>query len=82
MKKLLLAAVAVFAIGFALAEPVHDWHEIEAVHVRIKEAIQEVQDIRVKNHYDMAGHGAKAEDFLKEAEKELALAVEAAKKAK
>jgi hypothetical protein len=30
----------------------------------------------------MAGHGAKAEDLLKQAEKELALAVEAARRAK
>jgi hypothetical protein len=82
MKKILLAAVAVFAVGFALAEPVHDWHEIEAVHVHVQEAIHEIQDVRVKNHFDMAGHGAKAEDLLKQAEKELALAVEAARRAK
>jgi hypothetical protein len=83
MQKVLLAATAVLgvAVGFALAEPVHDWHDIEAVRVQVHDAIQEVQDIRVKNHMDMAGHGAKAETLLKDAEKELALGIEAAKRA-
>jgi hypothetical protein len=84
MQKLLLAGTAVLgvAVGFALAEPVHDWHDIEAVRVHVHQAIQEVQDVRVKNNFDMAGHGVKAEDFLKQAEKELQLGIEAAKRAK
>jgi hypothetical protein len=36
---------------------------------------------RAANHYDMAGHGAKAEQFLHQAEHELHEAVEAAKAA-
>jgi hypothetical protein len=34
---------------------------------------------RAANHYDMQGHGVKAEQLLREAEKELHEAVEAAK---
>jgi hypothetical protein len=84
MNKALLAATAVLgvAVGVALAERVHDWHDIEAVRVHVHEAIHEVQEVRVDNHYDMAGHGVKAEDLLKQAERELSLGIEAAKRAK
>jgi hypothetical protein len=34
---------------------------------------------RAANHYDMAGHGAKAEELLHQAERELHEAIEAAK---
>ena len=34
---------------------------------------------RAANHYDMAGHGKKAEDLMRSAERELRLAVDAAK---
>jgi hypothetical protein len=81
MQKMLLAGTAVLgvAVGFALAEPVHDWHDIEAVRVHIQQAIHEVQEIRMKNHMDMAGHGVKAENLLKDADHELSLGIEAAK---
>lgn len=83
MNKALLAVTAVVgvAVGFAVAAPVHDWHDIEAVRMHVHEAIHEVQEIRVTNHMDMAGHGVKAEDFLKQAERELSLGIEAAKRA-
>ncbi|MGA2214417.1 MAG: hypothetical protein ABSH31_14170 [Bryobacteraceae bacterium] len=84
MKKSLLAATAVisFVVGFAIAAPVHDWHDIEAVRLHVHEAIHEVQEVRVDNHYDMAGHGVKAENLLKDAERELQLGIEAAKRAR
>jgi hypothetical protein len=83
MNKALLAVTAVLgmAVGFALAAPVHDWHDIDAVRIHVHEAVHEVQEIRVTNHMDMAGHGVKAEDFLKQAEHELELGIEAAKRA-
>jgi hypothetical protein len=34
---------------------------------------------RAANHYDMMGHGAKAEQHLHDAERELGLAVDASK---
>jgi hypothetical protein len=34
---------------------------------------------RAANHYDMQGHGAKAEDHLHAAERELGLAIDASK---
>jgi hypothetical protein len=34
---------------------------------------------RAANHYDMLGHGAKAEQLLRDTEKELGLAIDAAK---
>jgi hypothetical protein len=79
MKKLLIAASALtlFA-GLALAE-VHDWRDLERVHKHIVESIREMERARAANHYDMQGHGAKAELLLRDAEKELHEAVEAAK---
>ncbi len=66
-----------FAAGIAVAERVHDWHDLDAVHNHVKEAIHELENARAANHYDMAGHGAKAEEHLRAAERELHEAVEA-----
>jgi hypothetical protein len=84
MNKALLAVTAVVgvAVGFAIAAPVHDWHDIDGVRIHVHEAIHEIQQVRVDNHFDMAGHGVKAEDFLKQAERELELGIEAAKRAR
>jgi Spy/CpxP family protein refolding chaperone len=80
MKKLLIAASAasLFAAGYAAAA-VHDWHDLERVHKHIVESIHELERARAANHYDMQGHGARAEQLLRDAEKELHEAVEAAK---
>jgi len=79
MKKLLVAASALTLLtGIALAE-VRDWHDLERVHKHIVESIHEMERARAANHYDMEGHGAKAEQLLRDAEKELHEAVEAAK---
>jgi hypothetical protein len=84
MKKALLAIAAgsVLAAGLAFAAPVHDWHDLDKVHSHVQEGIHEMERARAANHYDMAGHGAKAEDLLRQAEKELHEAVEAAKAGK
>jgi len=58
---------------------VHDWHDLDAIHRHIDEAIHEMERARAANHYDMAGHGKKAEELLRSAERELHEAVEAAK---
>jgi hypothetical protein len=81
VKKLLtLAAFSLtFLAGVAFAY-VKDWHDLDAVHKHVKESIAEMDRARAANHYDMAGHGAKAVEFLHQAERELDLAVEAAKK--
>jgi hypothetical protein len=75
MKKTLAVAVLSvclsFAAGIAVAERVHDWHDLDAVHNHVQEAIHELDNARAANHYDMAGHGAKAEEHLRAAEREL-----------
>lgn len=79
MKKLLIAASALTLFtGLALAQ-VRDWHDLDKVHKHVTEAIHEMERARAANHYDMEGHGAKAEELLRQAEKELHEAVEAAK---
>jgi hypothetical protein len=81
MKKTIVATVLSmclsFAAGIALADRVRDWHDLEAVHKHVQEAIHELDHAREANHYDMAGHGAKAEEHLRAAEHELHDAVEA-----
>jgi hypothetical protein len=82
MKKLLLLAavgISLTANVIVLADRVHDWHDLDAVHHHVIEAIHEMDRARAANHYDMAGHGAKAEELLHGAEHELGLAVEAAR---
>jgi len=65
----LAITVAAFGAGAAFAAQVHD-------------SIHDMERARKLNHYDMAGHGAKAESLLRETERELHDAVEAAKAAK
>jgi len=84
MKKIsaALAIVFAFAAGAAFSAQVHDWHDLDEVHKHVSEAIHEMDHARAANHYDMDGHGAKAEQALHEAERELGLAVESAKRAR
>ena len=79
MKKLLIAApVLTLLCGLAMAQ-VRDWHDLERVHKHITESIHEMERARAANHYDMQGHGAKAAQLLREAQRELHEAIEAAK---
>ena len=83
MKKavFLIAAAASLGAGLVLAEPVKDWHDLDKVHNHVQESIHEMERARAANHYDMAGHGAKAEELLRQAEHELHQAVDAAREA-
>jgi hypothetical protein len=79
MKKLAIASAVALVAGVAFAAQVHDWHDLDAVHKHVEESIHEMERARAANHYDMAGHGAKAEELLRNAERELHEAVEASK---
>jgi hypothetical protein len=81
MKNLLsaIALASAFATGAVLSAQVHDWHDLDAVHKHVVESLNEMQRAREANHYDMMGHGAKAEEHLRAAERELGLAVDASK---
>jgi len=84
MKKIIIAtAIALsFCAGVAVAKEVKDWHDLEATHKHVQEAMHELDKARAANHYDMDGHAAKAEELLHQAEKELHESIESAKKAK
>ena len=71
-----------FVAGIAAADKVRDWHDLEAARDHVQEAIHEMDHARAANHYDMAGHGVKAEEHLRAAEHELHEAIEAAKAAR
>jgi hypothetical protein len=77
MKKLYLAlALALsFGAGALVMAQVHDWHDLDAVHKHVIESINEMDRARAANHYDMQGHGAKAEEHLHAAEHELDMAI-------
>jgi len=76
------ALALAFVAGMALSAQVRDWHDLDEVHNRVVESIKDMERARAANHYDMKGHGAKAEDHLRAAERELSLAIEAAKGAR
>jgi hypothetical protein len=80
IKVALIATAFSFVTGIGYAAEVKDWKDLQLVHKHIQESIREMERARAANHYDMQGHGAKAEQLLREAEKELHEAVEAAKK--
>jgi len=77
-----LSVLLSFVAGIAVADRVHDWHDLDNVHNHVLEAIHEMENARAANHYDMAGHGAKAEEDLRRAERELHDAIEAARAAR
>ena len=82
-KALAIAALCLsFVAGAALGEKVRDWHDLAEVHQHVQEAIHEMERARAANHYDMAGHGVKAEEYLRAAERELHEAIESAKAAR
>lgn len=78
-----VASVLVIALAFiagaVLSAQVRDWHDLDGVHKHVQEAIHEMDHARAANHYDMEGHGAKAEEHLRAAERELQLGIDAAK---
>jgi hypothetical protein len=83
MKKSIAIAAALcvsFMGGAMFAAQVHDWHDLDEVHKHVVESIHEMERARAANHYDMQGHGAKAEERLHEAEHELQLAVDSARR--
>ncbi len=85
MKAIAVAVLSVclsFVAGIAVAERVHDWADLEAAHNHTQEAIHAMDRARAANHYDMAGHGVKAEEHLRAAERELHEAIEAARAAR
>ena len=84
-KSLVITVLSVclsFAAGVALAEKVRDWADLESAHNHVQEAMKDLDRARAANHYDMAGHGAKAEEHLRAAERELHESIEAARMAK
>ncbi|MFZ0481036.1 MAG: hypothetical protein WAL71_17995 [Terriglobales bacterium] len=86
MKKTIVAtALSVclsFVAGIAVAEKVHDWADLEGAHNHVMEAMKQMDRARAANHYDMGGHGAKAEEHLRAAEHELHDAIESMRAAR
>jgi hypothetical protein len=82
MKKIyaIFALALAFVAGAVVSAQVRDWHDLDRIHQHVVEAINEMDRARAANHYDMAGHGAKAEEHLHAAERELSLAIDASRR--
>ena len=74
------ALAVAFAAGAVVSAQVRDWHDLDKVHDHVMEAIHEMEQARSANHYDMQGHGAKAEEHLRAAERELGMAIQASRR--
>ncbi|MET3134349.1 hypothetical protein AAKU55_004645 [Oxalobacteraceae bacterium GrIS 1.11] len=66
----------------ALAGPESGHPNIIAARKDTQAAIEKMKAAQVANGYDMDGHAAKAEEFLRKAEEQMRLAAEAANKHK
>jgi hypothetical protein len=72
----LIVALAVLSLGAGMAasaDPLQDRKDIDEVQHAL-DAIKEVERASEANHYDISGHAKKAEELMREAEKELNLA--------
>ncbi len=78
MKKLAIAFMAVTMTSSLMAGPLKGHRNLDEAHNKIKMAIAAMVRAQKANHYDLAGHAAKAEALLREAEKEITLAAETA----
>jgi hypothetical protein len=77
-KAIAIAALALsFILGTAFAAAVRDWHDLDKARDHIHEAQKELNKARAANNYDMAGHGVKAEELLRGAEREITLSIDA-----
>ena len=79
MKKVpaVLTLALAFTAGAIVTAQVRDWHDLEKVQQHVTEALNEMGRARAANHYDMEGHGVKAEEHLRDAQHELDLAIQA-----
>ena len=75
----ILSACLSFVGGIAVAQRVHDWHDIEKVRQHVSEAIHELENVQAANNYNMGGHAEAAKQHLRAAEGELHQAVNAAR---
>ena len=75
----LLAATLLSGVGLTAQRAVRDWRDLNRAHQHLQQVINELERARAANNYDMAGHGAKAEQLARQAEHELVLAVESAR---
>ena len=78
-KTIVVAAFSLTFVAGAAFSYVRDWHDLDLIHKHISQAIREMDRARAANHYDMAGHGKKAEELLHAADRELQLAVDSAR---
>jgi hypothetical protein len=77
--KRVIAAAAVLALAATLsAGPLKGHKHMKEAHNKILAAIHAMEAAQKANAYDLGGHAAKAEQLLRDAEKEITLAADTA----
>lgn len=71
-----LAMVIAFAGGAITMAQVIDWHDVEKVRHAVREALDDINRIDAANGGHMGGHGIKAEEHLRAADRELQEGIE------
>ncbi len=74
-----ILAVAALSLFAPLSYAAEDAHDMETVHQNIIESIRTLEKVRLAKQFDAQGHGLKAEQLLREAEKEVMQSVNATK---
>jgi Skp family chaperone for outer membrane proteins len=75
-----LTLALAFTAGAVVTAQVHDWHDLDKVQQHVSQAIDEMERARSANHFDMEGHGAKAEEHLRAAQRELDMAIQSSRR--
>lgn len=81
MKAWIAAGVAVAMAGTLAAGPLKGHPNMMMARNKVHRAILAMDRAAKANHFDLAGHAAKAEQLLKEAEQEILLAAQTSNQA-
>ena len=81
MKTLLIAAILTLTAGVAQAAEAEGWRDLEKIHAQIQAMIKEMDRANAAKYFDTKGHATNVDHLLREADKEMGLAVGEVKKA-
>ncbi len=81
MKIALLAFILAFTAGLAHAADENGWRELEKIHAEIQGLIKAMDRANAAKYFDSKGHATNVDHLLREADKEMGLAVGEVKRA-
>ena len=81
MKTVLMALLLTLAAGVAQAADSGGWRDLEKIHAQIQAMIKDMDRANAAKYFDKSGHATNVDHLLREADKEMGLAVVEVKKA-